>query len=225
MDYLQLKYSVEKLTECLKVLPKEDRKPLNDLMSVYKNKLKSINYIDESNTFFDKKEIRHINQFMSRFIERTMKPYREKIDIISEKISIDCGHLEASKQPYIIYKRICKISEYLGKKNFKNPRVIEEQLSIKSRVFEKANKNFEKKEQIFWDLLDENTEYLEAEKKAKKMSSLINDFELDLPIKNLIAYRSRNMKEKQTPIDSTIRESIQIEIEKQWLKIISNQVN
>lgn len=225
MDYLQLKYSVEKLIECLKVLPKEDRKPLNDLMSSYKNKLKSINYIDESNTFFDKKEIRHINQFMSRFIERTMKPYREKIDILSEKISIDCGHLEASKQPYIIYERICKISEYLGKKNFKNPRVIEEQLSIKSRVFEKANKNLEKKEQIFWDLLDENAEYLEAEKEAKKMSSLINYFELDLPIKNLIAYRSRNMKEKQTPIDSAIRESIQIEIEKQWLKFISNKFN
>jgi hypothetical protein len=223
MDYLQLKYSVEKLTECLKVLPKKDRGYLRELLLMYKEQLKSIDYINESNAFFDKKEIRHINQFISCLKERVLKPYIDEINDIEEKICISSGLREFNKKLDLMYNKISRIAEYYHQRECLSYIGLSRKIKEKSQVYKKMWKEYNLIADVYDVLLEKSNEYQNALKKHQQIEKLINSFDIDLPLKNLIAYRSRNMKEKQSSIDIVIRESISNEINKQWFEF--NQKN
>lgn len=220
MDYLQLKYSVERLTECLKVLPKEDKKPLQDLILKYKNQLKSIVYIDESNTFFDKNELRQIERFLCEFRKRKIKPFQNKVYEIEEKISIDCGYEQAMNKLNNVCERLNKIAGYYAHRYNKNEWHYFKELQIKSKVYKKALSEENRKCDVLWRLCSESEELKGAEKKLENIKNVLNTFDIDLPLKNLIAYRSRNINPIQTSVDAVIRESIQLEVEKQGIEFL-----
>lgn len=220
MEYLQLKHSVERLTECLKVLPKEDKKPLQDLILKYKNQLKSILYIDELNTFFDKNELKHIERFVSEFKRRKIQPFENKVNEIEGKISIDCGHEEAEIKCDNLWNRLMKIAHYYAPRHNKHEWRYLTELKNESKVYKKALSEKYRKHNVFCRLCDESEELKAAEQKLENIKDVLNTFDIDLALKNLIAYRSRNMNPLQTSIDLVIRESIQIEIEKQGLKFL-----
>lgn len=220
MDYLQLKHSVERLTECLKVLPKEDKKPLQDLILKYKNQLKSIVYIDESNTFFDKNELRHIERFLSDFRKRKIQPFQNKVYEIEKKISIDCAYEEAMNKLNNVYERLNKIAAYYAPRHNKNEWHYFKELQNKSKVYERALSEENRKCDILWRLCSESEELKGAEQRLENIKNVLNKFDIDLSLKNLIAYRSRNMNPLQTSVDVVIRESIQLEVEKQGIEFL-----
>ena len=220
MEYLQLKHSVERLTECLKVLPKEDKKPLQDLILKYKNQLKSISYINESNTFFDKNELKHIERFVSEFRRRKIQPFENKVYEIEEKISIDCGHKESEIKCDNLRNRLMKIAFYYAHRHNKHEWHYLTELQNESKVYKKALSEQYRKCDVLCRLCDESEELKAAEQKLENIKDVLNRFDIDLALKNLIAYRSRNMNPSQTSVDLVVRESIQIEIEKQGLKFL-----
>ena len=223
MEYLQLKYSVEKLTECLKVLPEKDRGHLSELLLTYKEQLKSIDYVNESNDFFDKKEIRHINRFISEFKGKVLKPYIDEINDIEEKICISSGLRESNKKISLMYDKISRIAEYYHRREGLSYFGLHEKIREKSHVYKKTWRENHLIGDVYEVLLEKSNEHQKALKKHKQIEKLINSFDIDLSLKNLIAYRSRNMNEKQNSIDIVIRESISNEINKQWVEF--NQKN
>lgn len=231
MEYLQLKHSVEKLTDCLKIMPKEDKNILQDLINKYNKQLKSINYLDENNEFFDQKELRHINQFLSNLKAKVIKPYTDKVYQIEDEIGEECGYNEAEKKFYEISNKISRIAQLFCKRNFYSYNfsyILKKEKSIeeKSKVYKDAKRLLELKNEEFWKL-SENSEVLkQAEKDKEVMQSLLDKFDIDLKLKNMIAYRARNMECKAitSTAGNTIREIISTEIEKQWLKFLNKNI-
>ena len=232
MEYLQLKHSVEQLTECLKIIPKEDKKIIKDLINKYNIKLSSINYLDENNDFFDGKEQRHINQFLSCLRQKILKPYEDKRSEIEDKISLDSGLTEADKKYDEIWSKIDRIAKNYCEKNFSswnhtNETKIARKIKEKSKVYKNIEKELHKKYDEYDNLLDQSKEFKKAQSSIEKIKYLLDNFDLDLNIKNMIAYRSRNMESKSitSTAGNTIREIISTEIEKQWLTFFEKSTN
>lgn len=224
MEYLQLKHSVEQLTECLKIMPKEDRLIVKQLVKKYQDKLKSIDYLDETNEFFDDKELRHINCYMSNFKNKLFKPFEDEIERIQDEISEKSGFDYAYEKSLSVYQRIDTIAAYYcAKKHFRwtrnYQRKIHKQIESKSKVYKNVERECESKREIFYQLLDESRDFQEAEKQLDEVKAKFASFDIDLKLKNMIAYKSRNMESKA--ITSTgyavIREIISTEIERQWI--------
>ena len=78
----------------------------------------------------------------------------------------------------------------------------------------------EMKDSVFYRESENCESIKQVESEIENLESILALFDIDLSLKNLIAYRSRNMGKIPQGVDVTIRESIQIEIEKQWLSFL-----
>lgn len=231
MEYLQLKHSVEQLTECLKIIPNKDKQVIKDLIKKYNEQLKSINYLDEKNEFFDKKETRHINQFMSNLKNKIINPYYSKIYEIEDKIAEQCGYNEVEKKYNEISDKIGRIADLYCERNFYHFNIQHymrkvKSIEKKSKVYQNVSRLFDIKRNEYLKLADTSKELKQAEKNKKDMQSLLDNFDIDLKLKNMIAYRARNMENKSitSTAGNTIREIISTEIEKQWLNFLNKQL-
>ena len=227
MEYLQLKLSVERLTESLKIIPKEDSEHLTKLLNKYKEQMKSIKYFNEKNTSFSKEEINNIKRYVSNLKNKILPPYQEKIDLIEDKINEISGFNKANKKEEEVVYRIFKIAEWMSEKykiykSFYYVKTIQE----KSSVYKKIAAEYNRKASIATKMCEDSKEYNEAVIKYVEIENMLENFEIDLELKNLIAHRFRNRHQyiDEPSIDFTIRESIHIEIEKQWNKFF-NQLN
>jgi len=227
MEYLQLRHSVEKLTECLKIIPKEDNKHIRQLLNDYKKQMQSIKKFNEKNTSFSREEINNIKRYVSNLKNKILTPYQEKIDLIEDEINEISGFNEANKKHDDVRDRIWKIAEWMSEKyKIYKSFYYFDKIREKSSVYKKITAEYNRKSSIAFKMCEESKEYKEAVAEYEKVENLLGNFEIDLELKNLIAYRFRN-KEKyinEPNIDLTIRESIHIEIEKQWNKYF-NQLN
>jgi uncharacterized protein YnzC (UPF0291/DUF896 family) len=218
MDFLQLKYSVERLTECLKVIPKEDKKYIQDLIKKYKYEMQSIKFLDEKNEHFDHDELKSIERFIKPFRSKVLSPLNDKNSSLHKEISDRCGFTKAEEALDKINHRLYKIAEWRRyKKGIPRCWSYASEVFDKSRIYQNALSEAERKEAVFYREAENCESIKQVESEIKNLESILDLFDIDLALKNLIAYRSRNMGKIPQGVDVTIRESIQIEIEKQWL--------
>jgi hypothetical protein len=226
MDFLQLKYSVERLTECLKVIPKEDKNYIQKLIKKYKSEMQSINFLDEKNEHFDHEEIKSIGRFIKPFREKVLYPLNERNSILHKEISDKSGLTKAEEKLEQIKNRLYKITEWsYCKKGFTRWWCYSRETFGKSKVYQSAYNEVERKYSVFYKMCENSKEIIEVENEIENLNAVLDLFDIDLALKNLIAYRSRNMGKLLQGVDLTIRESIQIEIEKQWLIFLNKTTN
>ena len=225
MDYLQLKYSVERLTECLKIIPKEDKKVVSSLISKYNKELKSIDFLNTNNNFFDHEEIKAMERHLKPFRCEVLKPFQEAIDNIEEQIYIHVGARKADDFLEQITDRVYKISEWKAEKINKKWWFLVEEIREKSHIYQRASNELERKQEVFYRLQSESQKLKNAIDKKEKMEKKLHSFDIDLELKNLIAHRKRNMDKIPENVHVTIRESINIEIRKQWLIFLNKTTN
>jgi hypothetical protein len=228
MDYLQLKYSVDKLTECLKIVPIEDRICLDNLLQKYKKEIASIEFLNQENNVFSNEEINSIKRFIRPLKEKILNEYQNKIDLIENKINEITGFNKVNKKYSEVFNRILKIAEWKEKKCRQNFNLIPslyciDKIRENSSVWKKVESEWSRKLNLANKMCDESFELNEALEKYNKIENIINNFNVDLELQNLIAYRCRSKNKLHQSIDLAIRESIHVEIEKQWQNYIINQ--
>jgi len=192
MNYIQLKESVIRLNNCLKILPDEDKAVLKRLVNKYNKQIKVFANVDFTNEVFTTPENRSIGTFVGAFRKRKVNPFKDEIERIEESIAEETGFNAVIVEHSKIYDRLSLIYDkrysydYLHRRgNYEN----KDKFLEKSTVYKNSQKKYTKFYNVYEKKLSESVEYKEAEEKLGRMQVLLHGFEFNAEIKNYIAMR------------------------------------
>jgi len=190
MNYIQLKESVIKLNDCLKILPEEDKAVVKKLLNKYNKQIKVLTNVDFTNEFFTAPEKRSIGRFVSSFKKRKIKTFEDERERIEENIAEETGFNAVIVEHENLYKRLTLIydkrySDWRSNwsQNYDNRiKFIEN-----SNVYKNLQQKYTKFYKIYKKKLSESVEHKEVENKLEEMKRLLYGFEFNAEIKNYIA--------------------------------------
>ena len=190
MNYIQLKESVIRLNNCLKILPDEDKAVLKRLVNKYNKQIKVFANVDFTNEVFTTPENRSIGTFVGAFRKRKVNPFKDEIERIEESIAEETGFNAVIVEHSKIYDRLSLIYDkrysydYLHRRgNYEN----KDKFLEKSTVYRNLKQKYTKFWKIYEKKLSESVEHKEVEKKLGEMKRLLYGFEFNSEIKNYIA--------------------------------------
>ena len=218
MNYIQLKESVIKLTDSLKVLPKEDKVIIENLIKKYQIELSKLCNFDPKNNVFDKKELRSINRRISNVIRKYINKYDELIERLDWSLYCKLGGEDNEAKWNETYDRL----KIIFKKRYGGDNIhfidFHDKFTLfikKSRIMSKYNAINKKHCEIIDSYYKTNKELINLVKKRDLYSKMKESFDIDLELKNYIAYYYNSNLDKS--LDRVASEAINLEVEKQFI--------
>ena len=192
MNYIQLKESVIRLNNCLKILPDEDKAVLKRLVNKYNKQIKVFANVDFTNEVFTSRECESINKMHKKFCNNKTKPFENKIKEIKESIAEVTGFNAVIVEHKSIYDRLSLIydkrySDWRSNwsQNYDN-RI---KFIDKSKIYQALKRKHTKFWKIYEKQLSESVEYKEVGKKLEQIEELLENFDINVETKNYIAMR------------------------------------